>query len=217
MSAEGHESGAEYGPDVLGPTRSADNLYQLLRLSHLFSEAVKTALEQAALDQLGRETLGSKQLRLLRLLRETPRLPVGDAALELGITPSGVTKSMSGLERLGLAVRLPVHGDRRCVDLSASLAGYETVRDYEELESAIFRRATAGFNRAEVQESCNLLSRLVVALFRECPAARARCLWCGARWDDDCVLTAERGCCPHQLDKRHGASTRGSHRGRRDD
>lgn len=68
-----------------------------------------------------------RQLELLTFLWSRDRWLVGEVATSLKISSAAATKAITRLERKGLVMRSVDPMDRRCVNVSLTRAGTETI------------------------------------------------------------------------------------------
>ena len=69
-----------------------------------------------------------RQLEVLRYLSRREHWSVGEIASVLGVSSAAATKAIVRLERKGLVKRAENMMDRRCVDVSLTRSGTETLR-----------------------------------------------------------------------------------------
>ena len=85
-----------------------------------------------------RETLSltSRQLEVLTFLCSRDHWSVGEVASSLKISSAAATKAIARLERKGLVMRAVDLMDRRCVNVSLTRAGTETIRQNQRVQHA---------------------------------------------------------------------------------
>ncbi len=69
-----------------------------------------------------------RQLEVLTFLCSRDHWSVGEVAISLKISSAAATKAVARLERKGLVMRSVDLMDRRCVNVSLTRAGTETIR-----------------------------------------------------------------------------------------
>jgi len=69
-----------------------------------------------------------RQLEVLTYLSRREYWSVGEIASVLGVSSAAATKAIARLERKGLVKRAENMMDRRCVDVSLTRSGTETLR-----------------------------------------------------------------------------------------
>lgn len=69
-----------------------------------------------------------RQLEVLTFLCSRDHWSVGEVAMSLKISSAAATKAVVRLERKGLVMRAVDLMDRRCVNISLTRAGTETIR-----------------------------------------------------------------------------------------
>lgn len=69
-----------------------------------------------------------RQLEVLTCLSRREYWSVGEIASVLGVSSAAATKAIARLERKGLVKRAENMMDRRCVDVSLTRSGTETLR-----------------------------------------------------------------------------------------
>ncbi|HEU5263136.1 MAG TPA: MarR family transcriptional regulator [Gaiellaceae bacterium] len=98
---------------------------------------------------------------LLRLSRAPDRrMRRVDLTQEVFLTPSGITRLLDGLERLGLVERGSCDSDRRVVYAVLTDAGLAKLREAATSHFAQVDEVFARFEEAELTELTNLLSHL---------------------------------------------------------
>lgn len=73
-------------------------------------------------------TMTPRQLEVLNCLAERDSWLVGEIASTLKVSSAAATKAVARLERKGLVTRTVDMMDRRCVNVSLTRAGVDTVR-----------------------------------------------------------------------------------------
>ncbi|HLX40364.1 MAG TPA: MarR family transcriptional regulator [Ktedonobacteraceae bacterium] len=73
-------------------------------------------------------TITPRQLEVLAFLISRDHWSVGEVAASLKISSAAATKAVARLERKGLVMRSIDLMDRRCVNVSLTRAGTETIR-----------------------------------------------------------------------------------------
>lgn len=172
-------------------------LQRLIRLSHIFSSAVREILESKLLDEATDIPLTPAQFHVLKLMTVKGDHQVGELAEFLGISPPAVTKNIDKLERFGLVVRTPSLGDRRAVILSASLKGRRVVERYEQLIVTRLAPILEDFTPSETSQMCDLLERFSVSILKRERTGRGFCLRCAAYIETGCPVGHVRGSCPY--------------------
>jgi DNA-binding MarR family transcriptional regulator len=98
---------------------------------------------------------------LLRLSRAPDRrMRRVDLTQEVFLTPSGITRLLDGLERLGLVERGSCDSDRRVVYAVLTAAGLAKLREAATSHFAQVDEVFARFEEAELTELTSLLSQL---------------------------------------------------------
>lgn len=183
-------------------------LQRLLRLSHIFSSIVREVLETKLLDEATALPLTTSQFHILKLMSNGGAYQVGELAEFLGISAPAATKNIDKLERFGLVIRKPSKGDRRAVDLTASLKGRRMVERYEELIASRFAPILEEFNNEHIDHFSELLERFSVAILKRERTNRGFCLRCAAYIETGCPVGHVRGVCPYDALRADGMESR---------
>jgi DNA-binding MarR family transcriptional regulator len=200
-----HES--DTNPAEQPPSGSVDKLKRLIRLSHIFSSAVREIIEVKLLAEATPFPLTTSQFHLLKLVAVNGDHQVGEMAEFLGISAPAVTKNIDKLERFGLVMRKPAAGDRRAVMLSASLKGRRVVERYEQLIVTRLAPILEDFTPEEAVQMCDLLERFSVSILKRERTGRGFCLRCAAYIETGCPVGHVRGSCPYDAVAEQGAAT----------
>jgi len=177
--------------------RGGDEIYRLVRYSHIFSSAVREILELKILKEVTPLSLSLSQFHLLKIMSVNGQHQVGELAGFLGVSAPAATKNIDKLERLKLVVRASSKGDRRASLLSVSPKGRRLVEKYEELKTARLSPVLEDFKPEEVEQLSDLLERFSVSLIRVEKPVEGFCLRCAAYIVDDCSIGLECGGCPY--------------------
>lgn len=111
--------------------------------------------KQVALARLGLQEFEYDTLHML-MVREVPgRATPRDLAVDLGVSPAGMTGRLDVLEKAGYIKRIPSSEDRRRVDVEATRAGI-----------AVWRKAVALRGTAEEEVMAALSARELATLNR---------------------------------------------------
>lgn len=140
--------------------------------------------------------LSISQVVSLRLLARCGARPMGELARLLGVTPPATTKMVDKLERLGLAERAAVPGDRRGTLVDVSLKGRGVVQRYERAREDRLNRVMSHFTEAELARFSESLEIFSVRLLAACGQPGGACLRCSAEIEEDCVVSRALGRCP---------------------
>lgn len=201
----------------MAPTsrEAGDDLFALLRYSHIFASAVREILEIKLLGEISPEPLTLSQFHLLKLISLNGHHQVGEVADFLGVSPPAATKNVDKLERLGLVERRPSKGDRRATLLGSSPRGRGLVRRYESLKAERLTPVAEAFDAAELRQMADLLKRFAVALLSaersEGAGDSGVCLRCSAYFEESCPIPHIRAGCPYQkVRESHTEALRGS-------
>lgn len=193
----GKDKGAASRRGAEGMERQ-QQLFALLRYSHIFASAVREILAEQLLREASPFPLTVSQFQLLKLMARDGRHQVGEVAGFLGVSPPAATKNIDKLEGLGLVVRSPSEGDRRATLLSVSPKGRRLVRRHQELVTARLVSLLEAFRPEEVRQLSRLLERFAVSLLNLEPAEDGFCLRCAAYIERGCPVGQARGGCPYQ-------------------
>jgi DNA-binding MarR family transcriptional regulator len=114
------------------------------------------------------KTLGvtGPQRLVVRLIGQTPGLPAGDLAQQLGIHPSTLTGILARLEAQGLIRREVDGADRRRAQFALTAAGKRIDHERKGTVEAAVRRALARATPAVIANTAELLGMLVDELER---------------------------------------------------
>ena len=185
--------------DGLGRShQSQEELFQLLRYSHIFSTLVQEILETKYLRETTPLPLTTSQLHLLKLISLNGQHQVGEIAHFLGVSSPAATKNIDKLEGLGLVTRSPSQGDRRATLLGSSSKGRNLVKRYEALKQSRLEPLLEDFSHGEVKEFTRLLEKFSLALVESEDDGDGLCLRCSAYFDRHCPVRVLRDGCPYQ-------------------
>ncbi|MFN8108491.1 MAG: MarR family transcriptional regulator [Thermoleophilia bacterium] len=106
------------------------------------------------------------QGRLLAGLAEEDRRPASHLAADAGIGPASATEMIDALEALGLVTRERHTGDRRVVLVCLTSEGRRAVQERRDQLRAVFERALADLDPAELEAVPRVL-RLVAQTLEE--------------------------------------------------
>lgn len=191
----GHVAGQGRGG---GPDRTHDELYRLIRHSHIFGSAVRELLEVKLLEEIGADHLSLPQLHLLQLITLNGKHQIGQIADFLGVSPPAATKNVDKLERLGLVTRTPSERDRRATLLASSPKGRRLVDQFQSRKVERLKPVLHEFSEEEVVRLEELLERFSMALIRSEQGTEGLCLRCSAYFDADCPIRHFHNGCPYQ-------------------
>jgi DNA-binding MarR family transcriptional regulator len=172
-------------------------LHRLLRYSHIFSSAVDEILENRYLDEVCDHSLTLHQFHLLKLIGLNGHHQVGEVAEFLGVSAPAASKNIDRLCSLGLVERVACKEDRRATLLSASAAGRELIRRYEDLKRQRLAPVLAKFETGEIDRLSDLLERFSVLLFEQEKGGDGFCLRCAAYCQVGCPIGEIFGHCPY--------------------
>jgi DNA-binding MarR family transcriptional regulator len=192
---------ADHGRPIGGKPRSAENgddSARLLRLSHIFSSAVREILELGLLQEVSPHPLTLSQFHVLRLMSFNAVHQLGEVAEFLGVSPPAATKNIDKLERYGLVVRKPSEADRRATELSVSAKGRRLVKAYEQLKADRLIPVFGEFCSEEIGQLATLLERFSVSLLQLATPDSDFCLRCAAYIESGCPVGDVRGGCPFE-------------------
>jgi DNA-binding MarR family transcriptional regulator len=188
---------------IPGSSRDEDaELFHLLRSSHIFASAVREFLESKPLKEASSLPLTISQFHLLKLMAHNGRHQVREVADFLGVSPPAATKNVDKLERLGLVIRKPSHGDRRVTWLSVSNKGRRLVERYEEIKIERLTPVLKNFRLDDLDLLADLLERFSIALMEKEKTRRGFCLRCDAYIQNDCPIGEVRGGCPYKMSRK---------------
>ncbi|MGB5661402.1 MAG: MarR family transcriptional regulator [Thermoanaerobaculia bacterium] len=184
-----------------------DEVFRLLRFSHIFASVVREFLELQLLHEVSDEDLSLSQLHLLKLITLDGEHQMGQVAEFLGISPPAATKNIDKMERLGLVSRIPSTGDRRATLLQPSRQGRKLVSRYEALKEDRLAPVLEGFNKKELKQMADLLERFSLRLIHAQEPMSQICLRCSAYYDEHCPIPHLQNGCPYkQLRQLGGAA-----------
>ena len=175
-----------------------DSFRRVVRYSHIFSSAVNEVLEQRYLDDVAGEPISLTQFHLLKLIALDGAHHVGEVAEFLGVSSPAASKTIDRLVRQGLLTRAECQGDRRAILLSASPAGRQLIRHYEQHKAERLRPVLKRFGKDEIEQFGDLLERFTILLFRAEPSRRDYCLRCAAYCVENCPINEITGFCPFE-------------------
>jgi len=171
-------------------------LFRLLRYSHIFASAVQQVLEIELLRKTTPLPLTVSQFHVLKLMTMNGRHQVGEVADFLGVSPPAATKNIDKLERYGLMVRSPSKGDRRATLLSVSPKGRRLVEKFEQLKAQRLTPVVESLQPDELEQLTSLLQRVSISLLED-QSTDGFCLRCAAYLAEDCPVGHARGGCPY--------------------
>lgn len=172
-----------------------ERFLRFLRISHVLGSVLREILEDRFLREVSPLPLTRAQFCTLKLVALNAELQVGELARCLGVSAAATSKAIDRLERLGLARRAAVPGDRRAIALSASAKGYQLVRGYEELKASRVEPVVQSLTADEQDQLCELLERVCVGLLKDEPSRDGRCLRCAGYHQADCSVGPLCGGC----------------------
>ena len=183
-----------------------DDVFRLLRFSHIFASVVREFLELQLLNEVTEEDLSLSQFHLLKLIALDGEHQVGQIAEFLGISPPAATKNIDKMERLGLVSRVPSTGDRRATLLEPSRQGRQLVSRYEALKEDRLGPVLAGFTDKELKHLADLLERFSLRLINAQEPTSQICLRCSAYYDEECPVPHLQNGCPYKQVREHGGA-----------
>ncbi len=175
---------------------------QILRMSHLFSHAVREILETHYLRESAPAPLSLSQVHLLKLIDINGDQFVGEIAAFLGVSAPAASKNVDKLARLELLRRETPEKDRRNTCLKITSKGRALVRDYENRRRAGLKPVLDNFTPDERREFARLLEKFVTSLIRIEDFGSRTCLRCGAVFDEGCPIQGITGLCPYEQARR---------------
>ena len=175
-----------------------DELFQLVRHSHIFASVVRELLEIRLLNEVTPEPLTPSQFHLLKLTVCCRTAKVGDVGQFLGVSAPAALKTVDKLERLGLVNRVPSSRDRRATELEPTAAGAELVDRYEELQEQRLGPVFDALTRDELIRLTGSLRQFSLALIEAETSVEGICLRCSAYYDEECPVGPLRGGCPYR-------------------
>ncbi len=188
-----------------GGGNSGEEVFSLLRYSHIFASVVREFLELKVLREVSPAPLTLSQFHLLKLVSDNGTHQVGEVAEFLGLSPPAATKNIDKLESLDLVRRSQSRGDRRATFLLAAPKGRKLVDAYEQLKVARLAPILDSFQREELEQLASLLERFSVALLAG-DESNGFCLRCAAYVASSCPVSRVRGGCPYlKARSAHGA------------
>lgn len=176
----------------------AQDIYNLLRYSHIFSTVVQEILEMKLLREISSAPLSLSQFHLLKLISLNGKHQVGQVADFLGVSAPAASKNIDKLERLGLVAREHSKGDRRVTLLVSSIKGRQLVKRYEELKQKRLKPILDDFSTEDLRRLTHLLERFSVALIDAEETGEGLCFRCSAYFDDNCPVAHFHDDCPYQ-------------------
>ncbi len=183
-----------------------DEVFRLLRYSHIFASVVREFLELQLLHEVSDEDLSLSQLHLLKLITLDGEHQMGQVAEFLGISPPAATKNIDKMERLGLVSRIPSTGDRRATLLQPSRQGRKLVSRYEALKEDRLAPVLEGFNKKELKQMADLLERFSLRLIHAQEPMSQICLRCSAYYDEHCPIPHLQNGCPYKQIRQLGGA-----------
>jgi DNA-binding MarR family transcriptional regulator len=180
-----------------------DEVFRLLRFSHIFASVVREFLELQLLHEVSDEDLSLSQLHLLKLITLDGDHQMGQVAEFLGISAPATTKNIDKMERLGLVSRIPSTGDRRATLLAPSQQGRRLVSRYEALKEDRLAPVLEGFNKKELKQMADLLERFSLRLIHAQEPMSQICLRCSAYYDEHCPVPHLQDGCPYKQVREH--------------
>jgi len=183
-----------------------DEVFRLLRYSHIFASVVREFLELQLLHEVSDEDLSLSQLHLLKLITLDGEHQMGQVAEFLGISPPAATKNIDKMERLGLVSRIPSTGDRRATLLQPSRQGRKLVSRYEALKEDRLAPVLEGFNKKELKQMADLLERFSLRLIHAQEPMSQICLRCSAYYDEHCPVPHLQNGCPYKQVRQLGGA-----------
>ena len=183
-----------------------DEVFRLLRYSHIFASVVREFLELQLLHEVSDEDLSLSQLHLLKLITLDGEHQMGQVAEFLGISPPAATKNIDKMERLGLVSRIPSTGDRRATLLQPSRQGRKLVSRYEALKEDRLAPVLEGFNKKELKQMADLLERFSLRLIHAQEPMSQICLRCSAYYDEHCPIPHLQNGCPYKQVRQLGGA-----------
>ena len=190
-----------------------DDVFRLLRFSHIFASVVREFLELQLLHEVTEEDLSLSQFHLLKLIALDGEHQVGQVAEFLGISPPAATKNIDKMERLGLVSRVPSTGDRRATFLEPSRQGRKLVSRDEALKEDRLEPVLAGFTDKELKHLADLLERFSLRLINAQEPTTQICLRCSAYYDENCPVPHLQDGCPYKQVREHGGTECGEGEG----
>lgn len=128
----------------------------LLRVHACAARAVDSQLQA----ELGLTLTDSLVLEALATSTEGHVRPV-DLAAVAGMTPSGMTRLLSGLEHAGLVCRTACPNDRRVMHAQLTAEGRRMADKATELQAAVAQESLTTLSPSEQQQLHDLLARLL--------------------------------------------------------
>ena len=183
-----------------------EEVFRLLRYSHIFASVVREFLELQLLHEISDEDLSLSQLHLLKLITLDGEHQMGQVAEFLGISPPAATKNIDKMERLGLVSRIPSTGDRRATLLQPSRQGRKLVSRYEALKEDRLAPVLEGFNKKELKQMADLLERFSLRLIHAQEPMSQICLRCSAYYDEHCPVPHLQNGCPYKQVRQLGGA-----------
>jgi len=183
-----------------------EEVFRLLRYSHIFASVVREFLELQLLHEVSDEDLSLSQLHLLKLITLDGEHQMGQVAEFLGISPPAATKNIDKMERLGLVSRIPSTGDRRATLLQPSRQGRKLVSRYEALKEDRLAPVLEGFNKKELKQMADLLERFSLRLIHAQEPMSKICLRCSAYYDEHCPIPHLQNGCPYKQVRQLGGA-----------
>ena len=190
-----------------------EDVFRLLRFSHIFASVVREFLELQLLQEVSDEDLSLSQFHLLKLIALDGEHQVGQIAEFLGISPPAATKNIDKMERLGLVSRVPSTGDRRATLLEPSRQGRQLVSRYEALKEDRLAPVLEGFTDKELKHLADLLERFSLGLINAQEPTSHICLRCSAYYDEKCPVPHLQDGCPYKQVREHGGAECGESEG----
>lgn len=175
---------------------------RILRISHVFANAVRDIFESRFLRETAPAPLSVSQMHLLKLIDMNGDHFVGEIADFLGVSAPAASKNVDKLARLELLRRVTPERDRRNTCLKITPKGHDLVLRYENRREEGMKPVLERFTPDERVQFARLLEKFVTTLIEIEERGDRGCLRCGAYYDKGCPVHGVTGQCPYEQARR---------------
>ncbi len=185
VSARNEEGSGTAENAADGATEPIDDL---LGSAHVFASAVADVIEEELLREAAGDQITISQLKLLKLVKVSEALTIGDVAGFLGVSNAAASKAVDKLVRMMLMRRSEGETDRRAIHLSLTQPGRRLLAAYDAARHRKLLQVFGQFDSGELKQAAALLDRLSARLVDQSPKGEEMCLQCGIYFRNKCVL-----------------------------
>ena len=108
-----------------------------------------------------------EQVMVLSVLEDEDGVSLGDLSELLDREKTTITRMVDGLERLGLAVRIPGKEDRRKKMINLTGKGRKRITELQKIKPKVLKEAIQGISKEELKLAEDVLDRIFRNLNRE--------------------------------------------------